>query len=67
MAGNESLTEAMARGQVHLVMGPRNGSNVRTIPYEEVYRESSVQRETPAERVQRIAMGDENDEGTAAS
>jgi hypothetical protein len=60
MAANDSLTEALGRGQVHLVFRPRNGSNLRSIPYEEVYRESSVQRETPAERVQRIAMGDDS-------
>ena len=53
-----TLTEAYARGQVRLAMGPRNGSNVRTIPYADIYRESNVDRETPAERVQRIAMGE---------
>lgn len=58
MAQTGSLTEAFAKGQIDLVMGNANGSNLRTIPYDEIYRESSVQRETPAERVQRIAMAE---------
>jgi hypothetical protein len=58
MAKTETLTEAFASGQIQLTFGARNGSTVRAIPYDEIYRESTIQRETPAERVQRISMED---------
>lgn len=59
MHENETLTAALARGQLHLVSsGHSLSSNGRVIPYAERYQASSGQIETPAEHIQRITDED---------
>lgn len=40
--------------------GGTAASTVRRIPYTEIYRESTILRETPAQRIQRITGSDPN-------
>lgn len=63
MAKAETLTAALAKSQLRLLtLGRTRSSNSREIPYWEVYRGSSAERETPAERLQRIATEEERAE-----
>ena len=53
----DTLTEAQARSHVsYRALGlPGIETNVRQVPYVEIYRDSSAVRETPADRLQSVA------------
>lgn len=57
----KTLTDAINSqpGSIVLIGADRTVSTVREVPYSEIYRESTGVRETPAQRMQRIAADDE--------
>lgn len=60
MSVPRTLTEAINSqpARIQVIGLHETSSTVREIPYAEIYRESTGVRETPAERIQRIADDD---------
>jgi hypothetical protein len=60
MAVPRTLTEAMNAqpATIEIVGFHQTSSTVREVPYAEIYRESTGVRETPVQRLQRIADDD---------
>jgi hypothetical protein len=60
MSVPETLTDAinLQPARIEIVALHTTSSTLREIPYSEIYRASTGVRETPAERLQRIADAD---------